>query len=181
MSQSTFFQSRWDVSSWVEPILSNDYVSYTCADPGIFVRGAPGQSLTFFFFYSSAYLTEVKWSILKKSSFQGSRGGPTFSRGGSNFFQGGSKYLFPIETHITCDFPGGSGPPVPPLWIRTCYTRTQHSVPSRAVAAYLKVVRRRKPLTAEGTRGGEHERGIITPLVRGGGGGWGLPREIFEF
>ena len=22
--------------------------------------------------------------------------------------------LFPIETHITCDFPGGSGPPVPP-------------------------------------------------------------------
>ena len=24
------------------------------------------------------------------------------------------KWLFPIETHITCDFPGGSGPPVPP-------------------------------------------------------------------
>ena len=22
--------------------------------------------------------------------------------------------LFPIETHITCDFPGGSGHPVPP-------------------------------------------------------------------
>ena len=34
--------------------------------------------------------------------------------GGSNFFQGGSNCLFPIETHITCDFPGGSGPPVPP-------------------------------------------------------------------
>ena len=33
-------------------------------------------------------------------------GGPTFSRGGG-----------PIETHITktCDFPGGSGPPIPPL------------------------------------------------------------------
>ena len=29
-------------------------------------------------------------------------GGPTFSRGG-----GGSNCLFPIETHITCDFPGG--------------------------------------------------------------------------
>ena len=28
---------------------------------------------------------------------------------------GGSNCLFPIETHITCDFPGGgSGPPVPP-------------------------------------------------------------------
>ena len=37
--------------------------------------------------------------------FQGSGRGPTFSRGGG---------LFPIETHITCDFPGGSGPPVPP-------------------------------------------------------------------
>ena len=36
--------------------------------------------------------------------------------GGSNFFQGGgSNCLFPIETHITCDFPGGSGPPVPPF------------------------------------------------------------------
>ena len=27
---------------------------------------------------------------------------------------GGSNCLFPIETHITCDFPGGSGPSVPP-------------------------------------------------------------------
>ena len=47
--------------------------------------------------------------------------------GGGNFFQGvgggGSNCLFPIETHITCDFPGGSGPPVPPLdprtWLRS--------------------------------------------------------------
>ena len=30
--------------------------------------------------------------------------------GGSNFFQGGgSNCLFPIETHITCDFSGGGG------------------------------------------------------------------------
>ena len=36
------------------------------------------------------------------------QGGPTFFRGG-----GGSNCLFPIETNITCDFPGGSGPPVP--------------------------------------------------------------------
>ena len=42
--------------------------------------------------------------------------GPTFSRGlGVQLFPGGSNCLFPIETHITCDFPGGgSGPPVPP-------------------------------------------------------------------
>ena len=36
----------------------------------------------------------------------------------------------------------------------------------RAVAAYLKVVRRRKTSSADGTRGGEHERGT-PPLVRG--------------
>ena len=52
------------------------------------------------------------------SSFQ--RGSSIFQGGGggSNFFQGGgggSNCLFPIQTHITCDFPGGSGPPVPPL------------------------------------------------------------------
>ena len=34
----------------------------------------------------------------------GGSGGPTFS-----------SCLFLIETHITSDFPGGSGPPVPPL------------------------------------------------------------------
>ena len=41
------------------------------------------------------------------------QGGPSFSRGGG----GGYNCLFPIETHITCDFPGGGryGPPVPPL------------------------------------------------------------------
>ena len=46
-----------------------------------------------------------------------------FYRGGSSIFQGGGVQLFPggvqmlisIKTHITCDFPEGSGPPVPPL------------------------------------------------------------------
>ena len=42
------------------------------------------------------------------------RGGVQLFLGGSNFFQGRSSCFFPIETHITCDFPGGSGPPVPP-------------------------------------------------------------------
>ena len=63
-------------------------------------------------------LPEVKWSISKKSIiFQGPRGGPTFSRGGGPTISrggGGSNCLFPIETHITSHFPGGSGPPVPP-------------------------------------------------------------------
>ena len=63
--------------------------------------------------------------ILQKSNGQFQRnlsffkvpvsGGPTFSRGGgSNFFQGGSNCLFPIETHITCDFPEGVRTPCPP-------------------------------------------------------------------
>ena len=34
-------------------------------------------------------------------------GGQTFSRG--------VQMLISIEIHITCDFPGGSGPPIPPL------------------------------------------------------------------
>ena len=79
--------------------------------------GGPGQSvpkktLTKFFFFFSPQL------ILQKSNGQFQRnlsflrfergpnifqGGPTFSRGG------GSNCLFPIETHITCDFPGGGG------------------------------------------------------------------------
>ena len=42
------------------------------------------------FFLSSAYFTEVKWSISKKSIFfQGSRGGQTFSRGVQLFPGGG--------------------------------------------------------------------------------------------
>ena len=71
----------------------------------------PKKTLTKFFFFFSPQL------ILQKSKGQFQRnlsflrfergpnifqGGPTFSRGG-----GGSNCLFPIETHITCDFPGG--------------------------------------------------------------------------
>ena len=93
-----------------------------------FRQGGPGQSdkkkaLAFFFFSFFIYSPQL---IFKKSNGQFPRnlsffkvpeGGPTFSRrgGGSNFFPGGSNSLFPIETHITCDFPRGSRPPVPPL------------------------------------------------------------------
>ena len=52
--------------------------------------------------------------------FKGFRGGPTFSRGEGNFFHGGGggiQWVISIETHITCDFPGGGGggPHIPPL------------------------------------------------------------------
>ena len=42
------------------------------------------------------------------------RGSNFFQVGWSNFFQGGGNCLFPIEPHLTCDFPGGYGPPTPP-------------------------------------------------------------------
>ena len=50
--------------------------------------------------------------------FQGSSGVTHFPGGGGiQLFQGGGvKMLIFIETHITCDFPGGSeAPPLPPL------------------------------------------------------------------
>ena len=64
----------------------------------------------------------LEWqiSITKLSNaylchFSSYRWGPTFSRGGPTFSRvWGSNCLFPIETHITCDFPG---------WVRTCLSR----------------------------------------------------------
>ena len=40
-----------------------------------------------------------------------------FRQGGGGPGQSDKKSpsLYPIETHTTCDFPGGSGPPDPPL------------------------------------------------------------------
>ena len=50
--------------------------------------------------------------------FQGGGGGPTFSRGGGGptFSRGGGGSIAYslIETHITCDFPGGGADPLSP-------------------------------------------------------------------
>ena len=68
-----------------------------------------------FFLVLGLFYRSQMVNFKEKYHFQGSGGGPNFSRGG------GSNCLLPIETQITCDFPGGSGPPAPPpLWIRTC-------------------------------------------------------------
>ena len=57
--------------------------------------------------------------ISKKSiTLQGFRKGPTFSRGEGPTFSRGVQMLISIETHVTCDFPGGSRPPIPPLDLR---------------------------------------------------------------
>ena len=71
---------------------NNPSVSYSHAQIQEFSSGGVQVSLTkkalitfflFCFFQFSVYLTEVKWSISKKSIiFQGSRGGPTFPGGG---------------------------------------------------------------------------------------------------
>ena len=57
--------------------------------------------------------TDKKALTTKSIVFQGSRWGPIFSRV-SNFFQGVSNCLFPIETHLICDFPEGGPDPLPP-------------------------------------------------------------------
>ena len=84
-----------------------------------FRQGGPGQSekkssdndFFFLFFFVSPQL------ILQKSNGQFQRNlsflkvpeGVQHFPGG-----GGSNSLFPIETHITCDFPGGVRTPCPP-------------------------------------------------------------------
>ena len=83
--------------------------------------GGPGQSdkkspdNDFFLVVSLFYWSQMV-NFEENYHFQGSRGGPTFSRG--------SNCLYPIETHITCDFPEGSDP-LTPLWIGTCYLDQQ--------------------------------------------------------
>ena len=54
---------------------------------------------------------------MKNIIFQGFREGPIFARWVQLFpgWGGGVKMLISIETHITCDFPGGVRTPILPL------------------------------------------------------------------
>ena len=64
----------------------------------------------FFFLVLSLFLRKSNGQFQRNLSFS------RFQRG-SNIFQGGptfSRCLFPIETHITCDFLGGVRTPCPP-------------------------------------------------------------------
>ena len=97
-----------------------------CADPRILSGGGgPRQSdqkklcqrCLFFAFFIVPGLVYRSQMVNFKEKYHFSR-----FRRGSKFFQGvqlflgggGSNCLFPIETQITCDFPGGSRPPAPP-------------------------------------------------------------------
>ena len=77
---------------------------------------------TFFFFFFILSLFYRSQMVNFKEIYHFSRfqrgsnifyGGPTFS-GGRGGVGGGSNCLFPIETHITCYFPGGVWTPCPP-------------------------------------------------------------------
>ena len=79
------------------------------------------KALTTFFFFFFFFSPQL---ILQRSNGQFQRNlsffkvpeGVQHFPWGVQLFPGGSNCLFPIEPHITCDFPGGggSGPPVPP-------------------------------------------------------------------
>ena len=89
-----------------------------------FRQGGPGQSdkkkssdnVFFFFFFLVISLFYRSQMVNSKEIYHFSRfqRGSNIFQGGSNFFQVGSNCLVPIETHITCDFPGGVRTPCPP-------------------------------------------------------------------
>ena len=77
------------------------------------------KALTFFFFFffsPQLILQKSNGQFQRNLSFFKVPEGVQHFPGGVQLFPGGSNCLFPIETHITCNFPGGggSGPPVPP-------------------------------------------------------------------
>ena len=82
----------------------------------------------FFVFNFYSFTVAYQWFISKKTTIlQGFGGGGEGGEvqpipGGQTFFRGrglGVQMVI-LETHITCDFPGGSANPLSPLWIRTC-------------------------------------------------------------
>ena len=78
----------------------------------------PGQSdkkaLTTFFFSPQLILQKSNGQFLRNLSFFKAPDGVQFFSRGSNFFQGVSNCLFPIETHLICDFTEGVRTPCPP-------------------------------------------------------------------
>ena len=81
---------------------------------GVQVRLTKKALTTFFFFSPQLILRKSNGQFQRNLSFFKVPEWVQHFPGGVQLFPGGSNCLFPIETHITCDFPGGSGPPVPP-------------------------------------------------------------------
>ena len=92
--------------------------------PGQTARKQSGRCCCFFFSPQLIlqFTEGVQWFYYRENyTFPRIQRGPTFFRGDPTFSRGvgGVQMLFSIEIHITCDFPGGSRPPIP-LWIHTC-------------------------------------------------------------
>ena len=80
--------------------------------------GGPGQSDkkssdNFFFFVLSLFYRSQMVNFKEIYHFSRFQRGSNICQG-NQLFPGGGSNCSLIETHITCDFPGGSGPPVPP-------------------------------------------------------------------
>ena len=76
----------------------------------------------FFFFFLCFFFSSPQLLLLESNGYFRRKLSFFNVPEGVQHFPGGSNYcLFPIETHITCDFPGVVRTPCPPLWIRTCY------------------------------------------------------------
>ena len=102
--------------------------------------GGPGQSdkkaLTTIFFVLSLFYRSQMVNFQRNLSFFKAPDGVQFFPGGPTFL-GVSNCLFPIETHLICDFPEGVRTPCPPppLWIRTWCS--PHSFMVKATIHYL--------------------------------------------
>ena len=103
----------------------------------------PGQSdkkaLTMTFLVLSLFYRSQMFNFKEIYRFSRLQMGSNFFQG-TNFFQEVSNCLFPIETHLICDFPEGvrtpcPPPPPPPLWIRTWCSH--HSFMVKATIHYL--------------------------------------------
>ena len=80
----------------------------------------PENSMDNFFLVLSLFYSFQRGSngfIAENYIFPRIQRGSNISRGGGGG-GGGVQMLISIETYITCDFPGGSSPPIP-LWIHT--------------------------------------------------------------
>ena len=91
---------------------------------GVQVRLTKIALTTFFFvlfFLSPQFILQKSKGQFQRdlSLFKVPEGVQHFPGGGVHLCPGGSNCLFPIETHITCDFPRGGPDPLSPLWIRT--------------------------------------------------------------
>ena len=85
-------------------------------DPGCSDKKKKALTTLFFFFSPQLILQKSNGQFQRNLSFfKVPEGVQHFPGGGSTFFQGVSNCLFPIETHITCDIPGGPDPLSSPL------------------------------------------------------------------